>query len=599
MLNTLQNLPKSAGVYQYFDKNDRLLYVGKAKNLFNRVRSYFTFTPSLAPNPKLSLRIKLMIQEATSINYIVLDSEHDALILENSLIKQLQPKYNILLRDDKTYPYITINLEEKFPRFEITRKVKKEKKQLYFGPFSSGARDILDSIYELFALVQKKGCENGKKACLYHQLKKCHAPCEGKIDALAYKKIVDEAIVHIQDKQKLSSRLHDKMAEYATTMRYEEAAIVRDRINSITKSSIATPIDLAENIDADIFAIQSDEKKAIIVRMFMRDGRIVSSSHEQIRFTLGFDLEESYRRSILDFYSLKAPLNVKQILVAHEFEDAALLSEVLKQQFSQSVKIVAPKIGVKAKLTALALKNAAQLLEQSSKKDQLNIGLKLQDLCKLEREPVRVEVFDNSHHLGQATVGGMIVFDNDHFDKSSYRRFALDSKDEYSQMKETLTRRIQRFDEIAPPDLWVIDGGATLLKLANELLSSSGTYIDTIAISKEKVDAKSYRAKGSARDIIYTKDEIFRLGTNDARLQWVQRLRDEAHRFAISYHRKMKLKEDKEQSHLSSIQGIGSAKIKKLIQYFGSYNAIYEASIEDLQEIVSEKDAKNIHNSKK
>jgi len=598
MLTTLKNLPKSPGVYQYFDKNDRLLYVGKAKNLFNRVRSYFNFTPSLKPHSKLSHRIRLMIEDATSINYIVLDSEHDALILENSLIKQLQPKYNILLRDDKTYPYITINLDEPFARFEITRKVIKNPKQLYFGPFSGGARDILDSLYDLFALVQKKGCESGKKACLYHQLKKCHAPCEGKIGPKKYRQIIDEAIIHIQDKKKLTNKLTEKMSEYALNMRYEEAATLRDRITSITKSIINTPIDLATDEDADIFAIESTEKEAMIVRLFMRNGRIVSSSHEQIRFKIDFDKDESYRRAILDFYTLKVPLMVKQILVADSFEDSKLLEDILKKEFSQNVDITFPLRGPKAKLVQLAQKNAIELLSQNSKKEQTDVSFKLQELCSLEREPRRIEVFDNSHNLGQASVGGMIVFDNNKFDKSSYRRYSLDSQDEYSQMKETLTRRIMRFDEINPPDLWVIDGGLTLLKLANELLLSSGTYIDTIAISKEKIDAKSKRAKGSTRDIIYTKDEIFRLNTNDVRLQWVQRLRDEAHRYAISYHRKLKLKEDKEQTKLSTINGIGSAKIKKLISYFGTYDAIYNASVNELSNVISEKDAKNIYNIK-
>ena len=598
MLTTLKNLPKSPGVYQYFDKNDRLLYIGKAKNLFNRVRSYFNFTPTLTPHSKLSQRIRLMIEEATSINYIVLDSEHDALILENSLIKQLQPKFNILLRDDKTYPYITINLEEAFARFEITRKIVKNPKQLYFGPYSGGARDILDSLYELFALVQKKGCENGKKACLYHQLKKCHAPCEGKISVKKYRVIIDEAIVHIQDKDKLTTKLNEKMSEYALNMRYEEAAILRDRITSIQKTIIATPIDLAQEFDADIFAIESNDKYAMIVRLFMRNGKIVSSSHEQIRFNIEFDKDESYRRAILDFYTLKAPLMVKQILVADSFEDTELLEGVLKKEFSQNVNIVVPSRGAKAKLVQLAQKNAIELLNQSSKKEQTNISIKLQELCSLEREPRRIEVFDNSHNLGQASVGGMIVFDNNKFDKSSYRRYSLDSHDEYSQMKETLTRRIMRFDEISPPDLWVIDGGATLLKLANELLLSSGTYIDTVAISKEKIDAKSNRSKGSARDIIYTKDDIFRLSTNDARLQWVQRLRDEAHRYAITYHRKLKLKEDKEQTKLNAVNGIGNAKIKKLISYFGTYEAIYNASIDELSNVINKKDANSIYNLK-
>ncbi|MBT6108089.1 MAG: GIY-YIG nuclease family protein, partial [Campylobacteraceae bacterium] len=229
----LQQLPTSAGVYQYFDKDGKLLYIGKAKVLKNRVKSYFKFTPTLAPADKLGPRIYKMISEVQSLEYIVVDNENDALILENSLIKQLKPKYNILLRDDKTYPYIYIDYSEDFPRLDITRKVLKGKGIKYFGPYSTGARDMLDSIYEILPLVQKKSCIKAGKACLFYQMEKCLAPCEGKVSKDEYKKLLDEAIGFLQNKTTLLSKLQDKMISLSTKMRFEEAMDLRDRIKTI------------------------------------------------------------------------------------------------------------------------------------------------------------------------------------------------------------------------------------------------------------------------------------------------------------------------------------------------------------------------------
>ena len=241
----LKQLPNEAGVYQYFDKDGHLLYIGKAKVLKNRLKSYFKFTPNLQPAEKLGTRIYKMITEVVSLEWIVVPNEHEALILENSLIKQLKPKYNILLRDDKTYPYIMLDNSELFPRLEITRRVHKNNNIKYFGPYSTGARDMLDSIYEIVPLVQKKSCIKGKEACLFHQIKKCHAPCEGKITTADYAKLVDEACEYIYNKNKLINKLSERMMQYSEEFRFEEAMKLRDRIKSIEKSQIKSGIDLA------------------------------------------------------------------------------------------------------------------------------------------------------------------------------------------------------------------------------------------------------------------------------------------------------------------------------------------------------------------
>ncbi|OQX57858.1 MAG: excinuclease ABC subunit C [Helicobacteraceae bacterium 4484_230] len=593
MLETIKTLPAKPGIYQYFDTKGRLLYIGKAKELSSRVKSYFRFTPKLAANPALNPRVYKMINEAVSLHYIVVESEHDALILENSLIKQLKPKYNILLRDDKTYPYIYIDLNEPFARFEITRKVIKNRNIRYFGPYSVGARDILDSLYELCMLVQKKGSLKGKKACLYYQMNKCLAPCEFDISSERYRKIVDEAIYYIEHKSALIKKLKDKMVFYSEEMRFEEAAALRDRIERISKSELVSQIDLANKSDFDIFAIEQEGDKMAIVRLFMRSGKIISSSHNIITSGNTEDKDELYERALLEFYGNEKPPIVAPILTADDFSARPLVQDYLSLIFEKKASIEIPLRGGRKKLVELARLNAKELLKNSTSVQKELQDKKLQELCGLIRLPERIEIFDNSHMAGEAAVGAMVVFDKGDFDKKSYRLFHLDSRDEYAQMKETLTRRIAGFEKNPPPDLWIIDGGTTLLSLARQLLESNGTNIDVIAISKEKIDAKSHRAKGSAHDLLHTQDQTFTLAPSDKRLQFVQRLRDEAHRFAIGFHQKTKRKRF-QQSKLLETNGISSAKIKKLLNHFGTFESIYSSTEEEIASILSSLDAKKI-----
>ncbi len=589
---TIVQLPTSAGIYQYFDKDGKLLYIGKAKNLANRVKSYWHFSPDLHPNPKLSQRIIAMLQQTTSLNYIVVNSEHDALILENSLIKQLNPKYNILLRDDKTYPYIYIDNAQKYPRFEITRKIIKSDDITYYGPYSIGARDIVNSIYEIAKLVQKKGCLKSKKLCLYHQIDKCLGPCALPVSKERYDKEVKLATKLIKNKALLLKELQKKMEFYAEELRFEEAAEIRDRMDKISRSEIKSEIDFASSENFDIFAVAHQAKKAALVRIFMRHGKIISSSHDIIQIPEGFDANEIYSRALLDFYKDERPPIIAPILIADEFEDQALIKEHLSRVFGKKAEILQPKRGKKKDLVALALLNAQELLKKETKSDDA-ILQEIKELCNLQKIPYRVEVFDNSHMAGVATVGAMIVYENAKFDKKSYRTYHLKARDEYAQMRETLSRRVESFSKSSPPDLWILDGGATLLKLALEILDSNGVNLDVIAISKEKVDAKAHRAKGKAKDIIYTKDDFFRLKESDKRLQWVQKLRDEAHRSAITFHKKTKLKLDQE-SKLLSLHGISAAKIQKLLNHFGTFEALKTASFDDISEVLNQKDAKTI-----
>ncbi|SFV70001.1 Excinuclease ABC subunit C [hydrothermal vent metagenome] len=593
LLKTIKQLPSSAGIYQYFDKDGRLLYVGKAKNLANRVKSYWQFSPKLGANKKLSVRIKKMIEQTVSMNYIVVNSEHDALILENSLIKQLNPKYNILLRDDKTYPYIYIDNSQEYPRFEITRKIIKSKNITYFGPYSVGARDILDSIYDICKLVQKKGSLKSKKLCLYYQIKRCLGPCELPVSKESYQKEIDLATKLIKNKTLLTKKLQEKMLFYAEELRFEEAGELRDRIERIARSEIKSDIDFASEENYDVFVVEESQKRAVVVRIFMRHGKIISSSHNYINLNEGFNLNEAYSRALIDFYKDEKPPIVAPILVAEKFEDRALIEAHLTKIFEKKASLLVPQRGKKKDLITLAKRNAQELLSRETNISQTKILEDIQELCHLEKLPRRIETFDNSHMAGVATVGAMILYEDGKFDKKSYRTYHLEAKDEYSQMREMLSRRVASFSKNTPPDLWILDGGATLLKLALEILESNGVFLDVIAISKEKIDAKAHRAKGKANDILYTKKEAFRLKNSDKRLQFIQNLRDEAHRVAIGFHKKTKLKLDQE-SKLLSLHGISPAKVQKLLNYFGTFERLKTLKEEEISLLLNAKDAKII-----
>ncbi|MDO9304502.1 MAG: excinuclease ABC subunit UvrC [Sulfuricurvum sp.] len=594
MIDIIRSLPHNAGIYQYLDPKGRILYIGKAKDLSKRVKSYFNLTPTLQPKSTLSLRIQKMLSETVSLHYIVVENEHDALILENSLIKQLAPRYNVLLRDDKTYPYIYVDLNDTYPRFDITRKIITGKNVRYFGPFSTGARDILDSLYEILPLVQKKSCLKGKKACLFYQMHQCLGPCEFPVDAHYYKDLVDTAISWIQNKNLLLPKLTEKMEFYAEELRFEEAMQLRDRRERIEKSCVTSSIDLARNVAYDIFAIATLKERGCIVRMFIRDGKVASSSHDFFTAHEDFSLDEGYERALVNYYGTVKPPIIVPILTAHSFEEKGWIEDHLSIVFEKKALLEAPKKGIKKQLVTLALTNAQELLK-THKSNNTDVLASLKELFSLRNFPNRIETFDNSHLGGVATVGAMVVYQDGVFEKNSYRQYHLHERDEYGQMREMLTRRIESFSTNPPPDLWVLDGGTTLRTLAIDLLQSSGTSLDVIAISKEKLDAKAHRAKGSARDSIHTKNETYTLEPYDKRLQFVQLLRDEAHRSAITFHKKTKLKQDQESKFLSQ-KGITLPKIIKLLDYYGTFEAIKNGTFETLNELIGTKDAKIIQN---
>ncbi|GHV60405.1 UvrABC system protein C [Campylobacterota bacterium] len=580
LLETIKQLPTECGVYQYFDSSGRLLYVGKAKNLKNRVKSYFSFTPALAPDPRLNDRIQKMISEAVSLAYIVVENESDALILENSLIKQLKPKYNILLRDDKTYPYIYIDLSQEYPRFEITRKVISGKSVKYFGPFASGARDILNALYQLFKFVQKRNCIKEHKRCLFYQINRCAAPCEALITSDEYMAMINDAFKLINHKEHLAKLLTVKMEKYAENEHYEEAAQMRDQIRNVISSTIQSGVDMARNENFDVIALADLGINAVAVRLFIREGKVISSSHQSFRFTDKFDFDEAYKRAFLGFYKQDIPITATTIYIEKSFSELEDISAWLIKRFNKKFEIIVPKTGAKKTIVELARKNAEEHIRNLSQHTDITIAI--QELFGLENPPKRIEAFDNSHLMQEGCVGAMIVYDNDSFIKSDYRHYNLDAKNEYDQMKEILIKRAEKFGENPPPDCFLIDGGETLRKLAQDILASVGVHIDILAISKEKLDSKAHRAKGAARDIIYANGEIYRLPPTDRRLQLLQKLRDESHRFAIAFHRKQKQKTDA-QFDILKHKGIGTATMKRLIDVFGTFEAINNASFDEIR----------------
>ncbi len=597
MQSIIRLLPDKPGIYQYFGKNGKLLYVGKAKSLKNRVKSYWRFTPKLTPNPTLSQRLQKMLLEVTSLEYILVDSEDDALILENSLIKQLKPKYNILLRDDKTYPYISINHSEDFPRFEITRKIIKGKDIRYYGPFPSGARVLLDSLYELYPLVQKKSCIQGKKACLFYQINRCLAPCEGKIDKEDYKKIVDTATKSIEKRHTLIKMLDQRMKTLAEQERYEEAAKTRDAAKTIKELTVNSTLDLAALEDYDVIAIDHDQSRGVIIKLFIREGKLIASDHSYFRHSGEIDKNEVYSQVLLSSYKATTPVIPKDILVGDDFENIDEITTLISKITDKKIAIKHPKIGNKTKIINVAKINAKELLVNKKSSNYEKILEQLQALCSLQETPYTIEVFDTSHHQGESSVGGMIVWSEGVWQKEHYRRYGLESKDEYSQMREMLLRRITNFGEIPPPNLWLIDGGIAQINLAKKLLKEAKVDIDVISIAKEKLDAKAHRAKGAAKDKIYTSDDKFDLLPSDKRLQLLQLLRDEAHRFAITYHRNAK-KRAMIQGDLLEKKGVGKATLKKLLLHFGSFDALRNASFEELKAITNEKIASVILTTK-
>tara|TARA_Y100001970_G_scaffold23758_2_gene28006 strand:- start:1926 stop:3764 length:1839 start_codon:yes stop_codon:yes gene_type:complete len=594
---TVKTIPNKPGVYRMLDKNKNIIYVGKAKNLFKRVKSY--------SNKNIgNKRIEKMVNLIHEVEFTTTDNEENALLLEVNLIKLHKPKYNILMRDDKSFPYIFISTEHDFPRLEKHRGVRK-KHGHYYGPFPNpGAINrTIKTLQKAFLLrtCSDKEVEAGNKPCFNYHLKRCSGPCAGKITKEEYGKLVNDVKkVFKGDAKKIKSRFAKKMQTASESQQYEEAAYYRDRIKSLSNLTNSFSINPKNLIDADVFSIFKNEKYACIQVFFFRSRKNLGNKPFFINNIKGLNELEIMESFIPQFYNNRP--SPKLILASEKIKQKEVIQSLLTSQNKIKIEIQTPSRGEKKEIIDHAIENSKDALKKYTK-DMLSkkINLKnLQKTLKLEDVPQRIEVFDNSHIQGSFSTGAMIVSGTEGFMKNQYRKYNIKeakTNDDFGMMYEVLLRRFLRLrdktiDDEDFPDLIVIDGGKGQLSMAKKAMEKAKiNKIKIISISKGE-------NRNDGNEIIHTlNSESFVLKKSDPSLFYLQRLRDEAHRFAIGTHRK---KRDKSihLNPLDEIPGIGSKRKKELMNAFGSAKGVSKAKIRELTEVdgISKNLAQNIYN---
>jgi len=583
----IKNAPGYSGIYLMKDVDDRVIYVGKAKNLHARVRSYFGGTDSRRMVPFLLSRIK-------DIEFIVTDTEKEALILENNLIKKYRPRYNINLRDDKNFYSIRIDTKEKFPRFQLVRRVQKDGAR-YFGPYSSGAsvKQMLHYLYRIFPLRTCRDLEfkTRKRPCMEFQIKRCLAPCCNLVTGRDYRKIVAEAILFIEGRGgRLVRQLRLRMDRAAEELNFEEAARIRDKISAIETTLEKQRVVSTSFKNQDIFGLYREGDRIQVYAIYVRKGAIIG----QRRFSLMRTRMESSEAlsSFLKQYYNTGPTIPREIIIPGHMEDTGIIEQWLTEKKSGKVSLVVPRRGNKKALLDMALFNAENAL-QSEEKLETDNERTLEDLAKgllLKKTPRRIECFDISNMGGEYAVGSLVFFNRGVPEKSRYRRFRIKTKedaDDYGMMREVLERRYSDGKNI--PDLIVVDGGKGQLGVALSVLRGLGLEeVDVISLAKE---SRALLTGGLSRvfkdrDRVYLpnrKNPLY-LSKHPQALFLLQRVRDEAHRFAVTYHRKVKEKEDF-RSVLDNISGIGKTRKRALLAHFLEMDKIANASREKLEEV--------------
>jgi excinuclease ABC subunit C len=590
----LRNLESAPGVYRMLDAESRVLYVGKARNLKARVSNY-------ARPGNHSPRIARMISETASMMFLTTRTETEALLLEQNLIKQLKPRYNVLLRDDKSFPNILVSREHAFPQIKKHRGAKKEKGD-YYGPFASAGavNRTLNQLQKVFLLrnCSDSQFESRARPCLLYQIKRCSAPCVGHISETDYAASVADAAEFLAGKtSRIQETLATEMAEAAEAMEYERAAGLRDRIRALTQVQTAQGINPRGVADADVIALHIEGGQACVQVFFIRGHQNWGNHDFYPRISGEEDATEVMEAFVGQFYSDREP--PKMLLLSHGLEDEELMAEALAETAGRRVEISVPQRGEKAELVGHALRNAreslARRMAETATQSRLMRGLA--EAFDLDGPPARIEVYDNSHIQGEHAVGAMIVAGPDGFEKGQYRKFnikgdSLAPGDDFGMMKEVLTRRFSRLLKEDPdrstaqwPDLLLIDGGAGQVSAVTEILQELG--VDDIPVVGV--------AKGIDRD--QGKEEFYRPGQsafalprNDPILYFIQRMRDEAHRFVIGAHRAKRSKAIGA-TPLDDVPGVGATRKRALLAHFGSAKAVSRANLADLKAVEGISDA--------
>ena len=575
-------LPEDPGVYVMLDADGNVIYVGKAKVLKNRVKQYFY-------SNKKPEKVAAMVSNIADFYYIITTSEIDALSLENNLIKKYKPHYNILLKDDKTYPYIKVNLKDKFPAFSVTRKIRRDGAK-YFGPFMGGvnAKDTLEIINTAFTVRTcdvKIDPDKPRKECLEYHIGRCLAPCAGLVDEKTYAERVRGAVDFLsgadEDVEKL---LIEKMTKFAGLEEFELALSYRDKLKMLEKIKLKRITALNKFVDMDIIGVADNGLYAAVNALFVRGGRMQGGKSFSLEDASDGD-GERIRGFITGYYTKGAEIP-DEILVYSEIEDAAAVEEYLKTTYGKSVRISVPQKGVKKQLVDMAKKNAEDYLEKEidkiKHKDDMTVEAcrRLKEILSLKRYPRRMECYDISHISGVDKVGSMVVFVDGEPDKDSYRRFRIktvEGNNDFACLKEVLKRRLDKLksdekDKFPRPDLIIIDGGKGQLSSVKAVFDEEGCDIDLISLAKREEEIFT----------IYSNEPVV-LSHRDYCLKTLQRIRDEAHRFAITYHRQTHVRRNLA-SELKEIDGIGDKKRKALVDKFGGIENIKRASEDELAE---------------
>lgn len=597
----LKKLPAKPGVYIMRDKHDTIIYVGKAISLKNRVRQYFQSSRNLTP------KIVQMVSRIDHFEYIITDSELEALVLECNLIKEHRPKYNTMLKDDKSYPYIKVTVQEPFPRILFARQMKKDKAK-YFGPYTSAGavKDTIELIQKIFNI---RTCnrnlpkDTGKeRPCLYYHIKQCDAPCQGYISEEEYRKLVNQALEFLNGNYSLVTKmLEEKMFKASENMEFEEAATYRDLLNSVKQIAQKQKITSSEQEDRDIIAFARAGDEAVVQVFFIRGGKLIGREHFHVTGVEHDSRSEVLTSFVKQFYS-GTPFIPRELILQEPILEEEVIAEWLQAKRGQKVYIKVPKKGEKERLVELAEKNASLVLQQDAekiKREELKtIGAVKQIAEWLEIPSItRIESFDISNISGFDSVGSMVVYENGKPKRNDYRKFKIKwvkGADDYASMHEVLTRRFthgmneekelleknmdMKYGSFTRyPDLIMMDGGKGQVNIALKVLEELKLNIAVCGMVKDD----NHRTRG-----LYFNNKEIPIDRSSEAFKLITRIQDETHRFAIEYHRSLRSK-NQVHSILDDIEGIGATRRKALMKHFGSLENIKDATIEELTRVSS------------